>query len=364
MGSRAWLFIQSTASWLISSDKAERTCRFLCCRIIWLLLPLHFRLLNSAESFIDDWISRGRTIICSRWDTSIVRSVQRWLATRRFQGVCCCWARLQLNSFLNEIFAGSLTTRMLRNVGVENWGVSKRWWRFWKKELLFGGVCTSISRCHSHVDPKLFILALQLVSNLLQAGYVFFKLAITSSQLIIFHNPISFVFLNWEQKLSPFTFSIFGPLFAIKKFLFEIFSFFVNLCLEFSYSPVAFTFDFFQLHGQSFSASLSLSILLFQSTHIFVSTWKSLLNFSRQSLIFSLKPLNFAFGISAQSLMSFHKLLNLALILVFHSFNESLLGWLRLFLVVISALLKLLDCEFKFALRLQQIALVIIFLGL
>ena len=62
--------------------------------------------------------------------------------------------------------------------------------------------------------------------------------------------------------------------------------------------------------------------------------------------------------------MSFHDFLNLRLVLGLHGFHDRVLVILRLLLFVSAAPLQLLECDFEFALRLKQIALVIVLLCL
>jgi len=60
----------------------------------------------------------------------------------------------------------------------------------------------------------------------------------------------------------------------------------------------------------------------------------------------------------------FHDFFDLCFILVLHSFHYSILVVLVLLLVMVATLLKLLKCHLELALRLKQVALIVILLGL
>jgi len=62
--------------------------------------------------------------------------------------------------------------------------------------------------------------------------------------------------------------------------------------------------------------------------------------------------------------VSVHHLFNLSLVFVLQHFHNSLLVIFRFLLVLVAPLLKLLDCQFEFLLRLNEVFFVVVFLSL
>ena len=193
---------------------------------------------------------------------------------------------------------------------------------------------------------------------------MFFHFVNLTLQLIFFHDPVGSLFLNCKDQSCPLLLSFFSLFLTIIESEFEGLTFAINLLLVLSNTAIALVLNFLELKSKFFLVLLLLSESLLERSDLFIAILSSVSQALSDVMQLLLKAFDFVLRLQAHRLVRFHDLLDLVLVLVLHCFDDSVRVALRLFFALVASLLELLQSDFKLALRVKQVALVVVFLGL